>query len=74
MEPIQTPYIWTRIEAKGDIPTARSGHTVVQLKGTMYIFGGFSGSACLKDFYALDLNTYVRFNIKVDLEVIRTRR
>lgn len=61
MESEQISYKWTRVEAKGDIPAPRSGHSAVQINGIMYIFGGFSGSACLNDLYALDLNTYVAF-------------
>ncbi|CAK8530935.1 unnamed protein product [Lathyrus sativus] len=31
---------WSLMEAKGDIPTARSGHTVVRANSTLILFGG----------------------------------
>ncbi|XP_047981398.1 acyl-CoA-binding domain-containing protein 6 isoform X3 [Salvia hispanica] len=31
---------WSLIEAKGDIPTARSGHTVVRANSVLILFGG----------------------------------
>ena len=59
MEAEHIRYKWKRIEPNGTIPAPRSGHTSVQSKGTMYIFGGFSGSKCFNDLYSLDLSTYV---------------
>ncbi|KAL5097202.1 hypothetical protein RYX36_001529 [Vicia faba] len=31
---------WSLMEAKGDIPTARSGHTIVRANSTLILFGG----------------------------------
>lgn len=32
--------LWSLVEAKGDIPAARSGHTVIRASATLILFGG----------------------------------
>ena len=34
---------WTRVEAKGNLPSPRVGHTAARVGGSVYIFGGRSG-------------------------------
>jgi len=46
---------WYTMEAKGDIPAARSAHTAVVIGKSMYVYGGWNGSHCMNDLYELDL-------------------
>jgi len=44
--------LWSTVDARGDIPSARWGHTAVvnEDDGTMLVFGGY-GITLLNDFY-----------------------
>ncbi|KAL8524968.1 hypothetical protein ACS0TY_014557 [Phlomoides rotata] len=49
---------WSHIEAKGDIPVARSGHTVVRANSVLIIFGGEdSKRRKLNDLHMFDLKS-----------------
>eukprot|EP00761_Pharyngomonas_kirbyi_P006061 gb/GECH01006067.1/.p1 GENE.gb/GECH01006067.1/~~gb/GECH01006067.1/.p1 ORF type:complete len:366 (+),score=53.88 gb/GECH01006067.1/:1-1098(+) len=46
--------VWEQINAKGDIPTPRHSHTLVQIRDRLLLFGG-EGFTCLDDLYEFDL-------------------
>ncbi|XP_062108581.1 acyl-CoA-binding domain-containing protein 6 isoform X2 [Humulus lupulus] len=48
---------WSLLEAKGDIPVARSGHTVVRANSILFLFGG-------EDAKRKKLNDLHRFDLK----------
>ncbi|XP_051130459.1 acyl-CoA-binding domain-containing protein 6 [Andrographis paniculata] len=49
---------WSHIEAKGDIPTARSGHTVVRANSVLILFGGEDARRRkLNDLHMFDLKS-----------------
>jgi hypothetical protein len=35
-----SPIAWQQMKQTGNVPTARSGHTIVTIKKTHYMFGG----------------------------------
>lgn len=48
---------WNSVKVFGDLPCARSGHTMEAVGSRIYIFGGISKSGyCSSTFYALELN------------------
>lgn len=50
---------WSLMEAKGDIPVARSGHTVVRASSHLILFGGEdSKRRKLNDLYMFDLKSF----------------
>jgi len=57
---------WAQIDAKGEVPTARSAHTAVLYENKMYIFGGWNGVRCMNDLYELDLSTHVWKSVKTN--------
>ncbi|KAG2727198.1 hypothetical protein I3843_01G142900 [Carya illinoinensis] len=49
---------WSLIEAKGDVPVARSGHTVVKASSVLILFGGEdTKKRKLNDLYMFDLKS-----------------
>ncbi|RDX75301.1 Acyl-CoA-binding domain-containing protein 4, partial [Mucuna pruriens] len=49
---------WSLVEAKGDIPVARSGHTVVMAKSVLILFGGEDAKRRkLNDLHMFDLKS-----------------
>lgn len=50
---------WSEVEASGDFPEERSGHSATVYNNAMYIYGGFAGGTYFKDIIALDLETNV---------------
>ncbi|KAH9765672.1 Galactose oxidase/kelch repeat superfamily protein [Citrus sinensis] len=49
---------WSVVEAKGDIPVARSGHTVVRASSVLILFGGEDGKRRkLNDLHMFDLKS-----------------
>jgi hypothetical protein len=48
---------WTKILAKGLIPTPRAFHSAIIRGTTMWIFGGSSDTGYLNDLYSFDLET-----------------
>lgn len=46
------------IRTYGDIPSPRYGHTLVQRRGKLYLFGGTSGCVYYNDLYELDLSMF----------------
>ena len=58
---------WSMIEATGDIPLPRGGHSATIIAGKMYIFGGFRQSGGLSDeLYCLDLDSKTWFQPHVN--------
>eukprot|EP01103_Thecamoeba_quadrilineata_P003450 TRINITY_DN13223_c0_g1_i1.p1 TRINITY_DN13223_c0_g1~~TRINITY_DN13223_c0_g1_i1.p1 ORF type:complete len:386 (-),score=27.34 TRINITY_DN13223_c0_g1_i1:155-1312(-) len=55
--PFKSENTFTRIETNQTVPPARSGHSAVVYKDSMYIFGGWNGHTSLGDFYAFDFDT-----------------
>jgi N-acetylneuraminic acid mutarotase len=51
----------TKCESKGDVPSARYGHTAVIYKDFMYVFGGWDGTRTLNDFYQFSFSKYRYF-------------
>ncbi|XP_020220693.1 acyl-CoA-binding domain-containing protein 6 isoform X1 [Cajanus cajan] len=50
---------WSLMEAKGDIPVARSGHTVVMANSVLILFGGEDAKRRkLNDLHMFDLNSF----------------
>jgi len=45
------------MEAKGEVPAARSAHTSVVVGKSMIVFGGWNGAHCMNDMYELKLDT-----------------
>lgn len=64
---------WFTMEAKGDIPAARSAHTAVVYGKSMFVFGGWNGSHCMNDLYELNLEsqTWSRIDYKGDAPCTR---
>lgn len=48
-------YQWYKINATGQIPSPRQGHSATLFGTTMYIYGGSSGDGYLSDLYSFDL-------------------
>ncbi|XP_037496326.1 acyl-CoA-binding domain-containing protein 5 isoform X2 [Jatropha curcas] len=49
---------WSLLEAKGDVPVARSGHTVVRASSVLILFGGEDGKRRkLNDLHMFDLKS-----------------
>ncbi|XP_016340160.1 tip elongation aberrant protein 1 [Sinocyclocheilus anshuiensis] len=49
---------WELMPQKGDVPTAREGHTLCVVKGKLYLFGGSShpeAEECLPGIYCFDI-------------------
>lgn len=57
------------METTGTAPKARSGHAAVLYKDSMYVFGGYDGSARLNDLYTLNLSTKEWKEIKPSGEI-----
>ena len=49
---------WTKPAAHGQPPIARYYHTACFVKGSMLVFGGNDGSACLGDLHVLNVETW----------------
>ncbi|XP_055063381.2 uncharacterized protein [Misgurnus anguillicaudatus] len=51
---------WEQMPQKGDVPTARAGHSLCVVKGKLYLFGGSShpeAKECLPGVYCFDIVT-----------------
>ncbi|XP_057176408.1 rab9 effector protein with kelch motifs isoform X3 [Triplophysa rosa] len=51
---------WEQMPQKGDVPTARAGHSLCVVKGKLYLFGGSShpeAKECLAGVYCFDIVT-----------------
>ena len=50
---------WLKVEQKGDVPTARSGHAVTAYGKFMFLYGGidFAEEVAYNDLYILDTGT-----------------
>lgn len=46
---------WARIDVNGTAPQGRYGHTVVNYKNKLYLFGGHDGSTATNDLYIYDV-------------------
>ncbi|XP_051794829.1 uncharacterized protein zmp:0000001301 [Acanthochromis polyacanthus] len=49
---------WEEIPQSGEVPSARAGHTLCVVKGSLYLFGGASGpnaTECLPGVYSFDI-------------------
>jgi len=55
--PFKPDSVFNRIETNAEAPPARSGHTAVVYKDSMYIFGGWNGRTSLSDFYSYHFET-----------------
>lgn len=64
---------WAVMEAKGDIPAARSAHTSVVIGKSMFVFGGWNGSNCMNDLYELNLETQTWNRVEYKGDVPCTR-
>jgi len=64
---------WAQMEAKGDVPAARSAHTAVVEGKSMYIFGGWNGNNCMNDMYELNLETQIWSRVEYTGEAPGTR-
>ncbi|KAI9264745.1 hypothetical protein BY458DRAFT_513843 [Sporodiniella umbellata] len=49
---------WSKIKANGNLPRARSGHTISAHNGSIYIWGGQSQGHYLNDLYEFRLREY----------------
>ena len=49
---------WSQVQAKGEVPSPRSGHTVVANGTFLYLFGGMARTQdhCLNDLYVLQVS------------------
>ena len=49
---------WSQVQAKGEVPSPRSGHTVVATGTCLYLFGGMARTQdhCLNDLYVLQVS------------------
>nr|CAB3462259.1 unnamed protein product [Digitaria exilis] len=59
--------LWSLLEAKGDIPAARSGHTVIRAGATLILFGGEDTKGKKRhDLHMFDLksSTWLQLNYK----------
>jgi len=64
---------WAVMEAKGDIPAARSAHTAVVVGKSMFVFGGWNGTHCMNDLYELNLETQTWSRVDYNGEAPCTR-
>lgn len=48
-------YQWYKVNATGQIPSPRQGHSATLFGTTMYIYGGSSNDGYLSDLYSFDL-------------------
>ncbi|KAL5701106.1 hypothetical protein ACHQM5_026481 [Ranunculus cassubicifolius] len=56
---------WSVLEAKGDIPVARSGHTVVRAGSVLFLFGGEDAKRRkLNDLHMFDLKSLIWLSIR----------
>jgi hypothetical protein len=46
---------WSKIAAKGNIPSPRQGHSAVMYGSTMWVYGGSSSDGFLSDLYSYEL-------------------
>jgi N-acetylneuraminic acid mutarotase len=49
---------WEEIPCQGDVYSPRTGFAVVNLNGTLFLFGGTDGTARQSDVYAFDTSTF----------------
>lgn len=49
--------LWKRIDANGNIPSARADHTAVLWRDAMYVFGGFDGTHCNNELWKYDIKS-----------------
>lgn len=55
---------WIKLQAEGDIPCPRTGHSACSYKNEyMYIFGGYSADKVLNDMYRYHILTKVIYII-----------
>jgi len=57
--PFQPESTFTRLEVAQGAPPARSGHSAVVYKDSMYIFGGWNGHTSLCDFFSFNFETHI---------------
>jgi N-acetylneuraminic acid mutarotase len=52
---------WKEIQTKGFPPSKRAGHSAVQYKDSMIIFGGWNGNNTLNDCHEFDFGNFFNF-------------
>jgi len=57
--PYKPDSVFTRIDTQQTAPPARSGHSAVVYKDSMYVFGGWNGHTSLSDFYSYNFETKI---------------
>ncbi|XP_059400813.1 uncharacterized protein zmp:0000001301 [Carassius carassius] len=68
---------WELMPQKGDVPTAREGHTLCVVKGKLYLFGGSShpeAGECLPGVYCFDIVTLMWEKLQTAGVCLRTLR
>ncbi|KAM8827678.1 uncharacterized protein AB9W97_004026 isoform 2-T2 [Spinachia spinachia] len=68
---------WEEIPQRGEVPTAREGHTLCVVKGKLYLFGGASRSdatECLPGVYSFDIVSLTWDRLAVGGVALRTLR
>jgi hypothetical protein len=53
--PAAETYVWTRVATRGTPPAPRHFHNTCIVNNSLYVFGGYDGSAWRSDVVALDL-------------------
>ena len=49
--------VWTRVVTRGTPPAPRHFHNTCVVNNSLYVFGGYDGTAWRSDVVALDLGT-----------------
>ena len=49
-----TNWKWSKVTPKGKAPDRRSGHTMMSVENSLYVFGGWNSTTQFKDMYILD--------------------
>lgn len=59
------PFVWEKVDAEGQIPSKRYGHTAVVHQDCMYIYGGYDdfGLKC-NDIYCFDFDSLIWMRLK----------
>lgn len=53
----ENTFKWSLLISNGDIPSPRAGHSMTEMDGLIYIFGGFDGKMDLNDLYQYNIKT-----------------
>lgn len=65
--PTQT---WSHVDAIGNIPSGRAGHSANVWKSSMIVFGGWDGQKTLNDLYSFDFGNLISFLLMLTFKVV----